>query len=74
MTQESHNIEELITVSLCQCISEYLCYYPTGCYGVDPAAVAKDWKCARCKANAMTEVTKQSTCRCRCCWLNSDSC
>ncbi|KAG7228896.1 hypothetical protein INR49_008674 [Caranx melampygus] len=27
----------------------------TSCYGVDPAAVTKDWKCARCKANAMTE-------------------
>ncbi|XP_019740431.1 lysine-specific demethylase 4A isoform X2 [Hippocampus comes] len=25
------------------------------CYGVDPASVSKDWKCARCKANAMTE-------------------
>ncbi|KAG8003233.1 Lysine-specific demethylase 4C [Nibea albiflora] len=27
----------------------------TSCYGVDPATVSKDWKCARCKANAMTE-------------------
>ncbi|XP_062308360.1 lysine-specific demethylase 4A [Osmerus eperlanus] len=27
----------------------------TSCYGVDPASVTKDWKCARCKANAMTE-------------------
>ncbi|XP_023284652.1 lysine-specific demethylase 4A-like [Seriola lalandi dorsalis] len=27
----------------------------TSCYGVDPASVSKDWKCARCKANAMTE-------------------
>ncbi|XP_070687821.1 lysine-specific demethylase 4A isoform X2 [Pempheris klunzingeri] len=25
------------------------------CYGVDPASVTKEWKCARCKANAMTE-------------------
>ncbi|CAI5685338.1 unnamed protein product [Oreochromis niloticus] len=25
------------------------------CYGVDPASVSKEWKCARCKANAMTE-------------------
>ncbi|KAM9796215.1 lysine-specific demethylase 4A isoform 3-T3 [Syngnathus typhle] len=25
------------------------------CYGVDPACVSKEWKCARCKANAMTE-------------------
>ncbi|XP_077573621.1 lysine-specific demethylase 4A isoform X2 [Stigmatopora nigra] len=25
------------------------------CYGVDPAAVSKDWKCARCKANALME-------------------
>uniref|UniRef100_A0A4W5QSC6 [histone H3]-trimethyl-L-lysine(9) demethylase n=1 Tax=Hucho hucho TaxID=62062 RepID=A0A4W5QSC6_9TELE len=27
----------------------------TSCYGVDPKSVTKDWKCARCKANAMTE-------------------
>ncbi|XP_078115650.1 lysine-specific demethylase 4A isoform X3 [Sander vitreus] len=27
----------------------------TSCYGVDPASVNKEWKCARCKANAMTE-------------------
>ncbi|XP_029988320.1 lysine-specific demethylase 4A [Sphaeramia orbicularis] len=27
----------------------------TSCYGVDPDTVSKDWKCARCKANAMTE-------------------
>uniref|UniRef100_A0A8C4GXL6 [histone H3]-trimethyl-L-lysine(9) demethylase n=1 Tax=Dicentrarchus labrax TaxID=13489 RepID=A0A8C4GXL6_DICLA len=27
----------------------------TSCYGVDPASVSKEWKCARCKANAMTE-------------------
>ncbi|XP_047442518.1 lysine-specific demethylase 4A [Mugil cephalus] len=27
----------------------------TACYGVDPASVSKEWKCARCKANAMTE-------------------
>lgn len=27
----------------------------TSCYGVDPTSVTKDWKCARCKANAMTE-------------------
>ncbi|XP_061634771.1 lysine-specific demethylase 4A isoform X2 [Phyllopteryx taeniolatus] len=25
------------------------------CYGVDPASVKKEWKCARCKANALTE-------------------
>ncbi|XP_077463699.1 lysine-specific demethylase 4A isoform X2 [Stigmatopora argus] len=25
------------------------------CYGVDPAGVGKDWKCARCKANALME-------------------
>lgn len=23
---------------------------------MDPASVSKEWKCARCKANAMTEV------------------
>ncbi|XP_031733683.1 lysine-specific demethylase 4A isoform X2 [Anarrhichthys ocellatus] len=27
----------------------------TSCYGVDPASVSKEWKCARCKSNAMTE-------------------
>ncbi|XP_071387125.1 lysine-specific demethylase 4A-like [Centroberyx affinis] len=27
----------------------------TSCYGVDPASVTKEWKCACCKANAMTE-------------------
>ncbi|KAM4629132.1 lysine-specific demethylase 4A isoform 2-T2 [Polymixia lowei] len=27
----------------------------TSCYGVEPASVTKEWKCARCKANAMTE-------------------
>ncbi|XP_041647149.1 lysine-specific demethylase 4A-like isoform X2 [Cheilinus undulatus] len=27
----------------------------TSCYGVDPASVKEDWKCARCKAGAMTE-------------------
>ncbi|XP_059353696.1 lysine-specific demethylase 4A-like isoform X2 [Carassius carassius] len=27
----------------------------TSCYGVAPARVSKDWKCARCKANAHTE-------------------
>uniref|UniRef100_A0A1A8LHS6 [histone H3]-trimethyl-L-lysine(9) demethylase n=2 Tax=Nothobranchius pienaari TaxID=704102 RepID=A0A1A8LHS6_9TELE len=26
------------------------------CYGVDPASVSKEWKCSRCKANAMTET------------------
>ncbi|XP_072540065.1 lysine-specific demethylase 4A [Salminus brasiliensis] len=27
----------------------------TSCYGVPPERVTKDWKCARCKANALTE-------------------
>ncbi|MCJ8729619.1 hypothetical protein PDJAM_G00108510 [Pangasius djambal] len=27
----------------------------TSCYGVSPERVTKDWKCARCKANALTE-------------------
>ncbi|XP_037325454.2 lysine-specific demethylase 4A isoform X1 [Pungitius pungitius] len=27
----------------------------TSCYGVDPASVSKEWKCVRCKANAMNE-------------------
>lgn len=35
----------------------HLCGCVSGCYGVDPATVSKDWKCARCKANAMTEVS-----------------
>ncbi|XP_023809821.1 lysine-specific demethylase 4A isoform X3 [Oryzias latipes] len=34
----------------------------TSCYGVDPTTVTKEWKCARCKANAMTED-------CCLCWL-----
>ncbi|XP_054646635.1 lysine-specific demethylase 4A isoform X2 [Dunckerocampus dactyliophorus] len=28
----------------------------TSCYGINPARVSKEWKCARCKANAMMEV------------------
>ncbi|KAM7012964.1 lysine-specific demethylase 4A isoform 2-T2 [Tautogolabrus adspersus] len=27
----------------------------TSCYGVDPASVSDEWKCARCRAGAMTE-------------------
>ncbi|XP_075997694.1 lysine-specific demethylase 4A isoform X2 [Genypterus blacodes] len=27
----------------------------TSCYGVDPGSVSKEWNCARCKANALTE-------------------
>ncbi|KAM6963088.1 lysine-specific demethylase 4A-like [Aplochiton taeniatus] len=38
-------------VSCCNCHVRVHC----SCYGVDPATVTKDWKCARCKANAMTE-------------------
>ncbi|XP_041862274.1 lysine-specific demethylase 4A-like isoform X2 [Melanotaenia boesemani] len=34
----------------------------TTCYGVDPVSVSKEWKCARCEANAMTES-------CCLCWL-----
>uniref|UniRef100_A0A8C7XE79 [histone H3]-trimethyl-L-lysine(9) demethylase n=1 Tax=Oryzias sinensis TaxID=183150 RepID=A0A8C7XE79_9TELE len=30
----------------------------TSCYGVDPTTVTKEWKCARCKANAMNEVSQ----------------
>uniref|UniRef100_A0A8C2Z5X7 [histone H3]-trimethyl-L-lysine(9) demethylase n=1 Tax=Cyclopterus lumpus TaxID=8103 RepID=A0A8C2Z5X7_CYCLU len=33
----------------------------TSCYGVDPASVSKEWKCARCRANAMTEVRGAQT-------------
>uniref|UniRef100_A0A671P1K7 [histone H3]-trimethyl-L-lysine(9) demethylase n=1 Tax=Sinocyclocheilus anshuiensis TaxID=1608454 RepID=A0A671P1K7_9TELE len=32
----------------------------TSCYGVAPARVSKDWKCARCKANALTKVQTYS--------------
>ncbi|XP_053704324.1 lysine-specific demethylase 4A-like [Synchiropus splendidus] len=28
----------------------------TSCYGVDPSSVSKDWKCVRCKANALKET------------------
>lgn len=54
-----------ITVSniFCQCrvclfASSEVCLIHSvlGCYGVAPARVSKDWKCARCKANALTEV------------------
>nr|XP_057929566.1 lysine-specific demethylase 4A [Doryrhamphus excisus] len=27
----------------------------TSCYGINPTRVSKEWKCARCKANAMME-------------------
>ncbi|XP_051996855.1 lysine-specific demethylase 4A-like isoform X2 [Xyrauchen texanus] len=27
----------------------------TSCYGITPGSVTKDWKCARCKSNALTE-------------------
>lgn len=44
--------------SVCMCLltvsMSLLC---SGCYGVDPASVTKEWKCARCKANAMAEVS-----------------
>uniref|UniRef100_W5L038 [histone H3]-trimethyl-L-lysine(9) demethylase n=1 Tax=Astyanax mexicanus TaxID=7994 RepID=W5L038_ASTMX len=39
----------LITCSQC-CVRVH-----TSCYGVSPERVTKDWKCARCKANALTE-------------------
>ncbi|KAM7388822.1 hypothetical protein PAMP_024969 [Pampus punctatissimus] len=40
----------------------------TSCYGVDPTSVSKEWKCARCKANAMTEkrMKKASGCCVQC--------
>ena len=41
-------------ITMACCISS--CLFNAGCYGVDPASVSKDWKCARCRANAMTEV------------------
>lgn len=39
------------------CSTVFMCLILSGCYGVDPASVSKEWKCARCKANAMTEVS-----------------
>lgn len=39
----------LISCSQC-CVRVHAC-----CYGVDPDSVNSDWKCARCKANALTE-------------------
>lgn len=36
----------------------------SGCYGVSPVRVTKDWKCARCKANALTEVKYTSYAYC----------
>lgn len=44
------------TLPVCQTESWCLCI--PGCYGVDPGSVSKEWKCARCKANAMTEVSE----------------
>lgn len=46
------------TTTVCQTAS--LCMFIPGCYGVEPASVSKEWKCARCKANAMTEVSEFS--------------
>uniref|UniRef100_A0A671SR10 [histone H3]-trimethyl-L-lysine(9) demethylase n=1 Tax=Sinocyclocheilus anshuiensis TaxID=1608454 RepID=A0A671SR10_9TELE len=40
----------LVSCSLCSV------HVHTSCYGVAPVRVSKDWKCARCKANALTEV------------------
>ncbi|XP_059416967.1 lysine-specific demethylase 4A-like isoform X2 [Carassius carassius] len=39
----------LVSCSLCS-----VCVH-TSCYGVAPVRVSKDWKCARCKANALAE-------------------
>ncbi|XP_016321439.1 lysine-specific demethylase 4A-like isoform X1 [Sinocyclocheilus anshuiensis] len=39
----------LVSCSLCSV------HVHTSCYGVAPVRVSKDWKCARCKANALTE-------------------
>lgn len=54
----SHETATVI-YSLAPAFSSIVSFYP-GCYGVDPASVSKEWKCARCKANAMTEVCKFS--------------
>ncbi|XP_044056640.1 lysine-specific demethylase 4A isoform X3 [Siniperca chuatsi] len=48
------HLEEDGTSLLISC-SQCSVRFHTSCYGVDPASVSKEWKCARCKANAMTE-------------------
>ncbi|XP_047189185.1 lysine-specific demethylase 4A isoform X2 [Scophthalmus maximus] len=52
--QVTPHLEEDGTSLLISC-SQCSVRVHTSCYGVDPASVSKDWKCARCKANAMTE-------------------
>lgn len=54
-----HMRRQQLFTSLAPAFSSIVSFYP-GCYGVDPASVSKEWKCARCKANAMTEVCKFS--------------
>uniref|UniRef100_A0A8D3E018 [histone H3]-trimethyl-L-lysine(9) demethylase n=1 Tax=Scophthalmus maximus TaxID=52904 RepID=A0A8D3E018_SCOMX len=57
--QVTPHLEEDGTSLLISC-SQCSVRVHTSCYGVDPASVSKDWKCARCKANAMTEVSEHT--------------
>uniref|UniRef100_A0A3B5AM62 [histone H3]-trimethyl-L-lysine(9) demethylase n=1 Tax=Stegastes partitus TaxID=144197 RepID=A0A3B5AM62_9TELE len=72
----SPHLEEDGTSLLISC-SQCSVRVHTTCYGVDPASVSKEWKCARCKANAMTEViatvslVNSAVCFCVCCrWVH----